>query len=619
MKIAWRASVVDPPADGAQPQGEFWSPVRLPGVPVTFADADHLAYRTTFEDPRDDPSEEIYLTIHGCPGPFALWVNGSLHDRVRFPINPRTRQLSVDEGLNEVVLLCGRPKHRFGGIYDTDQLPAERTVPAPWWDLSFQLIDEVTLLSSNVTPRIKGDTGIVTTEVSIVSPHGYDGTLTTTVRPEGINASGAQTEEHITLTAGEQHTIETTVSVPQIERWHPRPDFHRGLYRVTVSLEEQERTSLIGFRSLSLNEDTLFVNSRRVPIRGFTIRPGDDPSVAVERAVGANANTIRPMTHVPHVELYEQCLSAGLLVWQDMPLVGPGEVPRGDGLALAGELTTYLRDKPALGIIAMHEDPFGTVTKATGAGYLGNLKMKWRTYRESQDEETIDAIASVLDELAPTIPAIGGPGVESPAGSFYPGVYHGSIDSVDERMEKLSASFIAATGAPAASIPRGRVPDPWRSILASEGVESSHASRTHQRDVCKRVIETARLRGLSGTLVHTMFDIERNGGFGILTSQDERKPAFNAVKESFEPVQTMLDPPFATDRPMVVLVNDTGGRVVATVTVKAGPERYEFNASAPAYGMRELDRVQIPAGITSIQLVTDYENKRITNTYDIDS
>lgn len=619
MEFEWRVSPVDPPADGRAPTGEFWTPVRLPGSPVSFAGADHLAYRTIFDDPRDEPTDTVYLRVYGCPGPFALWVNGELHERVQFPVRPRQIELNVTEGTNEVVLLCGRPQHRFAGIYDADELPHELTVPAPRWELSLDVIEQVTPLDLAVRPRLKGEVGVLKTTTSVIAPEGFEGDLTVSVRPEGVNTPGARERRTLSLEPGETQEVETVVTVPAVERWHPRPDLHRGLYRVTVDVAEEELSTIVGFRSLSMNEDTLLVNSRRVPLRGFTVRPGVDPSRAVERVIEANANAIRPLGHVPHEALYDACLSAGVLVWQDMPLRGPGEIPREEGCALATELAGFLAGKASLGMIAMHDDPFDTATTSVGSGYLGNLKLRWRTYRESHDKVTIDAIADILNDVAPTIPAIGGPGVDALAGSLYPGVYHGPIEEVGELFDRHAASFIAATGSPGATVPRGRVPDQWRSILAPHGIESAHSSRTHQRDVCKRVIETARLEGYAGTVVHTLFDIDRDGGFGVLTSQDERKPAFKAVAQSFEPVQSMLDPPFDADRPMVVLVNDTGGRIAATVTVEAGPDRYEFNASAPAYSVRELDRIQLPRDITSVQLVTDYENRRISNHYDLET
>lgn len=617
MDVAWRAAPVDPPTTDEPPVGEFWSPVSLPGRPVSFAGETHLAYRTTFDDPRSDPADPVIMSLHGCPGPFAVWLNGDLQHRIRFPIRRHHLPMEVSEGTNEVILLCGWPTHRFTGVLGDDELDDELRVPSPWWELSLRVVTEPAVIDVTGDPRCEGEHGRVSCRALVATPRAMDDAVEFTVRPEGLSTPGGRQAVEVSLDRGSIQTVEGELSVPSIHRWHPRPDGHRGLYRLEGAVADHEIDSRIAFRSLSFAEGAVLVNSREVPLRGFTVYPGQPPGRVLERAVEANATAIRMRGHVASPAMYDACLSTGLLVWQDVPLTGPGPVPLDDGVEVARALTQYLRGKGALGVIAVHDDPTGSLSRGHSSGALGRLRRSWRHFRRSYDPATIERMADTLRDVAPTIPTVAGPGVETSARALFPGVVHGEVESTRALLERYPSSILAATGAPAMASPRGAVSPRLRSTLAGHGITSSHASRTHQIAVCKTAIETARMLDYAGTIVETLFDRRADGGYGVVTRDNERKPAFQAVADSFEPVQSVLDPPYSTGRPTVVLLNDTSTRIDATITVEAGPERHEFRGNAPPYSAREIAHVDLPTDLTEIGLTTDSENHSITNSYDL--
>ena len=582
----------------------------LPGTPSLFAGSETVEYRTALPDPRDPGDDIAVLTLRG------LYAHGTVDVPGRFdgtgPVTHdiyfRPLRVPFEPGREtEVTVTCHAPEDRFGGIHDTDTVPDEQTVPGVWWDVSLDTGPLPYLESIAVRPESGSKLRV---RASVLTGGPCSEPLTYSVRPAGRSRGGG-TMDRICLdveTAG-RTTVEHTLPLRNPALWWPRGFGNQNRQVLRVKLGDQERTTTVGVRDVTVENGSLRVNNEPVPIRGVNLV--DSTVTDVERALEVNATLVRAHAHVPPPTVYEACDEAGLLVWQDLPLTGPERFDVGRGRELAGALAEQTARHPSVAVFAAHDDPV-TVATELGAGLLDRLRLWWQARRASYDADPARKLAAALPE--PSYPAVGGPGVNCDAGAYYPGWHYGTPSDIGRLLARYPAAVVAEFGAPApASDDAG---GEWAATPAFTGpvseADDAAAARTGQAGLVGVVSERLR-RERVGAVAFCLRDTGVST-FGVYGVDGEPKPARDALARAFEPVQAFLaNPSTGTNR--VVVVNDTTSAVRATLQWRAGGAGDSLDVAVDGHGTWSGGPVKIPADAETVTLELVGDDLRVENAY----
>lgn len=620
----WTGARVDSSDAGTSPPSPAeWHDVDVPGRPARFADADAVAYRTEFENPSTEDDERTVIELYGLYAHARVWLDGELlgeHDAYFVPA--RFEFDSADE--HELVVECRAPEDRFGGVYDTNHVPAEDAVPGIWWAASVETYPETYLSDVAVEPRLDGDTGKLDVAATVDAGSAVDDAVTFSIRPKGFRGSGAMERATVTADTGERVTVERTIDVRDPAVWWPQGHGPQNYYTLRVKFDESERVVNTGFRTVTYDDDGLRVNGVRVPARGFNVLPSDQPKADVERAAEANANLVRAHAHVPSHKFHKACNEAGLLVWQDLPLTGPGEYDVDRATSLVSELLSEYDHHPSVSLFGVHDDPVPD-NGNLGGGRLARARLRWRTWRSEYDPTADQTVASAFPDTHPVFPVAGKPGIGPDATHIYPGWKYGNLTDVEwllSRYPDAGAAVgefgVAALGANGVDNASGFESDLHAARVPDGGVDESQA---HQSRVLKTVTEGLRRHDSDLLAAFALRDTD-DAGMGVLEQNGEAKAGYGALQSSFEPVQAMLDEPPSTRLVRAVkvgttVVNDTNRAVSGTLSWEAGTASGEADVTVEPFERTNAGTVRIPRDATSVELSLELPDRVVTNEYAI--
>jgi hypothetical protein len=609
----WRAATDGP--------GGTEEVVEVPGKPAAFAGEEVVQYRASFDDPRDPDDDVVCLALNGCyagaeievtgevlgEGDAASVESGAYFDPVRIPFRPS------DE--NEVVVTCEAPSDRFGGLHDTDRVPAPERVPGIWWTAQLETHSLPYVDEMRVRPEVTGDDARLHVRTTVVTDGPLEDRVTYSVKPEGeLKSRGMMQRGTVQAATAGKTTVEHTVDLRDPARWWPAGYGDQHLYRVRASLADSEHAVTTGVCEVERDGEALVVNGQRVPIRGVTLETSEPADV--ERAREVNATLVRAHAHVLPPSVYEACDEAGVLVWQDLPLTGPGDfdVDRATGLGTA--IADAVAGHPSFAALSVHDDPLDVFGDGLGGGVLDSLRLRWRTWRSDYDRAPAEAVAAAVATDRPVIPVVGGPGTDPDAVTLYPGWDYGGADAVDDLLDRYPAPIVAEFGAAA---------------LADETVESAagfdrdrhdrhvtdatlDASQDYQAAVLQTVAESLRLEG-RGAIVHALRDTDA-AGMGVYGADGDPKAGRDALARAFSPIQAFLADP-SPGETEVLLRNDGPRSVTADVTVEAGDETEDLDATVAAPGRWTGGPVTVPGDAESVTLTVVVGEATVENRYDL--
>lgn len=587
----WRSTA----ADGRETE------LSLPGTPPSFAGAETVEYRTTLPDPRDPGEAVAVLTLRGLYARAEVDVAGQLdgdgpveHDIYFLPL----RVPFVPDGRTELAVTCHAPADRFGGVHDTDLIPDERSVPGVWWDAAVETGPLPYLEDVSARPE-RGDDGLrLRVRTSVLTDGPCSARLTYSVRPEGRSRGGGTMERtRIEADGPGRTTVEHTIALRDPAPWWPRDLGEQNRHALRVKLGDQERTVTFGIREVSFEDDTLRVNGEPVPVRGVNLLNGgiDD----VERAVAVNANLVRAHAHVPPEAVYEACDEAGLLVWQDMPLTGPGPFDLERGRDLARALARRAARHPSVAVYAAHDDP-ATVAEGLGGGLLDRLRLRWRAWRASYDVTPGRELAAALPD--PAFPAVGGPGLGCDAAAYYPGWDYGDAEDMEWLLARYPAPIVAEYGRPA----------PGPSGDSSEHDDDHETAE--QATLVGEITEFLRREGV-GAVAFCLRDAGEEG-FGVYGRDGEPKPARDTLARAFHPVQAFLADPTPGDSRAVV-VNDTPRPVTATLRWQAGDAGGDLDVTVEGRDVWGGGPISLPPNAEAVSLELVGDSLHVENSYEL--
>jgi len=575
-------------------------PVDVPGRPAALAGEEAVRYTATAEVPAD--AEAATLVLDGVYAHAEVEVTGDRlggdgtveHDAyfepLRVPVRP--------EGSLEATVTCHAPRDRFGGLHDTDLVPDEQSVPGVWWDARVETHPLPAVAGLRVRPERTDDGARLHVRTTVVTGGPLEERVTYSLRPEGeLSTRGTMERASVEADSPGLTTVEHTVAVRDPALWWPRPlgDQHR--YTLAAKLGDSERSVTTGVREVAREGGHLLVNGEPLPVRGVNLLT-DDPA-DVERALDVNATLVRGHAQVLSPAVYEACDEAGLLVWQDLPLTGPG----GFDVARGGDLVTRLAARygthPSLAAVGVHDDPVDAFADGLGSGLLDRLRLRWRAWRASYDRTAAEAVADAVPDGLAAVPVVGGPGVDHDAAAYYPGWDYGGATDVDRLLERYPADLLAEFGAGALAEEDGSL-GPKHDARVDGGVEASQA---YQADVLSTVAGRARRRG-AGAVALALRDPADPGagggeraGMGVYAADGEPKAGRDALRAAFEPVQALVDPASGA----AVVVNDRPEPLEATLSWAAGDETGEPEVAAGPMDRWHGD-LPVPADAEDIRL-----------------
>jgi len=616
-----------PPADAGARMVEEWratvpgddrvEPVSVPGSPAAFAGCDTVEYATTFDDPRDADDDAAVLVLRGLYAHADVELSADRldgdgaveHDCYFAPL-----RVPFDPGeTNDLVVTCRSPDDRFGGLHDTDLVPESDRVPGVWWDASLETHPLPYVDDTEVRPEITGEGARLHVRTTVVTGGPLEDRITYSLRPEGDHA-GRGTMERSTVRTEEAGpaTVEHTIEIRGPSLWWPRElgDQHR--YRLTAKLGDSERSVAVGVCDVGFADGRLVVNGEPLPVRGVNLLTADTEDV--RRAREVNANLVRAHAHVLPEEVYEACDEAGLLVWQDLPLTGPGEFDTDRGRALARTLSRTRGRHPSLAAHAVHDDPTTTFEDGLGSGLLDRLRLRVRAWRTGYDPVPAETVADALPDHAPVFPVVGGPGVGADAAAYYPGWDYGEPADIDALLDRYPADVVAEFGA-------GAVADGDSDAAGFDRAKHDRhvdggvdASQRYQAGTLRTVAERLRRRE-TGAVAFALRDTGA-GGMGVFASDGTPKRAKTVLGRAFAPVQAFLAAP-SPGGSDVVVVNDSPGELSATLEWSAGDRGGAFDLTVGPRDRWTGGPVTVPRDCETVELELDVGGRRVGNAYDL--
>jgi hypothetical protein len=592
MTIEWEAAPTEP-GEGVPTPAE-WVPVDVPGRPAQFAGEDAVAYRAAFEDPRDPAEAHTVLVLAGAFAHTRVWLNGeglAEHDAY---FEPCRVPLPVAED-NELIVECRVPDDRFGGTHATDLLAPEKTVPGIWWEARVETAPDPSVAALAVEPVLDGGETAVDVRATVVTDEPLDDRLTVSLRPAGdARGGGMMNRLHVDTDPG-RATVTERIGVRDASLWWPHDHGSQPRYTIRAKLDDAERTATTGLRTVEYDgEGDLTVNGEPVTARGITVldgRVGD-----VDDVVAAGANLLRAHAHALSPDVYDACDDRGVLVWQDLPLTGPGAFDPDRGTALAERLVAARRHHPSLAAVGVHDDPVAAYAEGLGSGAIDRLRFRWRAWRAGYDEADAERVADAVTDV-PTFPVIGPAGTDPDAATLYPSWEFGEPADVAWLCDRYGlGTVVAEFGAGKA-----------------EGADVASA-RTEQARVVGRVAEALRLRGAAIACAHTLRD-EATQGMGLLTGDGAEKPAFERLATAYEPVGVFLADPTPGESD-VVAINDRAGAETVTLEWDHDGDREQRELTVEGGGRATATTLTLSEGeVVTLGLAVD--GAVTTNEYEI--
>ncbi len=605
----WQATALD---------GEHSASVTVPGRPRSFAGADGITYSTTITDPRSPEDDVAELELRGLYAHSEIDVPGALftdsdtveHDTyfrpVRIPFEPD------DE--TEIQVTCYSPQDRFGGLHDTEIVPDTQSVPGIWWDVSLSTHSLPYIESIDVQPELTDTGATLHLRTTVVASEPISDRITYSLRPAGDSkARGTMQRCAVDTTSPGKTVLEHTVEVHDPALWWPRDLGDQNRYEIRAKFDGAEHSVQTGICHIEFEEEELRVNDEPMPVRGINLLT--DEVADIDRAIQCNANLVRAHAHVLPETVYERCNEEGVLLWQDLPLTGPGSFDVDRGTALVTSLARQYSRHPSLAVYAVHDDPLAGFSGGLGSGFLDTLRLRWRAWRRSYDAGPAETIAAAIPGQRPVFPVVGGPGVDSDAASYYPGWEYGEADDIDSLLARYPASILAEFGAGAWSEDEpGSDPAGFDAVKhdrhVSDGVEHS---QQYQASVLETIIEQLRMDGV-GTIASALRDTD-SAGMGVYGSDGTPKAATETLKRVYRPIQAFLADPWkgATE---IVVVNDTPRGRSVTVDWQAGEQSGTIELTVDPQGAATCGPIDVPPGADRVELDIDYDQGSATNVYE---
>lgn len=660
----WRAAKPTPELDRSGADIDFddssWDFVTVPGhwgQSAAFVyTTGPLLYRKSFTHAPPEPGGRQWLTLEGVIADSDVWLDGNFLGSTTGYFVPHRYEVTDalaarTDHLLAVQVSCpepvaGEPKHALTGSLQSGPLAPVGSPGGIWRPVHIDSTGSVSILHSRILcTRASSASADLHVRLVIDAADAGDIRIDTSVTgSDGVAVAGGS-ELH-TVAAGENR-IEWSTRVMKPRLWWPHSLGDQPLYEVGVAIrgEDNEVSDRkhwrTGLRTVSVENLQFRVNGLKLFTKGVSLGPQDrfigsvDPDVIaqdVAAAKGAGLDLIRVHGHIGRPELYTAADEAGMLLWQDLPIVGVHSTrARKSARVVARSAVDQLGAHPSVAVWCGHDEPNGppipppaSPTEATSllAKRLArHLAPSWnRSYlgplirRELQSSDPTRSVIARSGGLPRPSDAIVGSSAASDA-HLWIGWFTGSYTDLSEVIRRwpLLGRFLGGFGSQSVDVRDWPEDSPsWTGAQLSsfrrylprkaygDGISWSHATRAYQADLLRHQIETVRRLKYSpttGFCLMALIDAAAEGGFGLLDSARRPKPALNAVADACRPVVVIADSPprlvSAGERLVMSVhgVNDLR-RELGSATVTARARCGDWEESKTWEGPIEADSVQ---------------------------
>jgi len=431
-------------------RGTGWKPVGVPRQLSASEGRQAVWYRTAF--PKPDHSGRVLLRVGGAFLATNAWLNGRLlgsHYGHFMPFGfDLTPYLKPD---NELIICCesavelqlDRKRHIMGHFNDGELRPypasAYMSLGEPyrwevplglWRPVELEYLGSVTVDWMRLKPIFEAGDGRLEVEARLRNLDGrqMDGEIELVVTAAGAAPAGAplRLRRDFRLAGGGEHVISMRLALPGARRWEPWRFGEQAMYRAEITVQVAGAESVrveeqFAFRDLKWEigprQWSLSVNNRPMFLRGAGYAPAHRIDELTEEAFAAhlrlaretNLDALRIVADVLPRSFYRQADAAGMLLIQEMPLLGSyAYQARGDDARffestareLQAEVVELLRNHPSVAVWVAHDDPPWLNANAD----MGDVHVVRQNHSIDQD------LKSSFETLDPTRPALAASG-----------------------------------------------------------------------------------------------------------------------------------------------------------------------------------------------------------------
>ncbi len=419
----------------------------------------------------------------------------------------------------------------------------------------------------------------------VVDSVGYDEVdVTATVTRNGADV--AETRSDHRLASGENR-LEWEVTIEEPELWWPRALGDQPLYDVEVTVacggvRSDGRRWRTGLRTVGMNNFIWRINGKRLFMKGIAYGPvgprlNDLPAERLQADVALIAETgfdmMRIHAHVTRPEIYAAADEAGVLIWQDLPLIGGySSKIRRSTKSIVREIVDHVGAHPSVVGWGGHVLPNGDAVELPTSDRQERPRAILRRFAKhitpSWNRGVLDSIIGrELKGADPTRPIVSRsgslPSPTDPGGSdtflwfgWRAGLASDFADAVAS-WPRLGA-FPGGIGSQSVTVhPWGDDEPRWVTAERRsfdhylprsdhrDGESWAKATRRYQADLLECHVDTLRrlkYAPTGGFCLFTLVDVEPEGGFGIVDIDRRPKPAWYRVKAACAPLVALLEP-----------------------------------------------------------------------------
>ncbi len=640
-----------------------------------FADFDGtLLYRADLTVSDLEPGQRRWLRFNGLCYAGDVFLDGAYVGQTegyfthhRFEITDLTatagtRVLAVEVAAPRSSADGGAKRHITGWFTDGPGLPRQWNPAGIWRPVA--LVDTGPVAIRHFRALcLQADTNfaVIGLRAVVLATETGEVTLSTSV-------AGVESTTIHQLAAGENR-VEWQVEVPNPELWWPigygeQPLFDLDVTATTADGQvSDQKHRRIGFRSTSMRDFIIRINNKRVFGRGVNVSPlttdlaslsAQDLRGEVDKIADAGFNMVRVKGHVTRHEFIDACDEVGLMVWQDLPLVGTySRSITATAEQQIRDLVDLFSHHPSVVVWGGHLRPHTDAARTTAAPDL-------RLQQIPSWNRTIlnRALRREFESNDPTRPVVAhsdiGPHVPHLAGSDL-GLYFGWLGGKAADIVEYAATlprlvrWVSDMGAQA--LPshgelsfdqlvdiRGAQPEALSRIHDRSDYEDlpayAEATRAYQAEVLKSTIELLRVlkyNPTGGFCVGIWHGAAAGLSRGLLDADGTARPALVAANTALQPILPVLYPPTThlpsrtTSTLALHLCNDSNEdlevEIRAHIVDQRGPQDRRWSGIVPADDVQFIDDLNIRGGRVGSEMtvelhVLDNAGERLcTNTY----
>ena len=340
-----------------------WESLTVPGhwhEHPAFTRATAVLHRREFESTPPLEDERVWLVFDGVFYQGDVWLDGSyLGDTEGYFIRHTFEITDAVEAASEHVLAvevtCGTNRDRnLTGCFQREGAPHPGGI---WRGVRIERTGPVRARSLRVLcTEATADRAVVQLRAELDSNAARAVLLRTTV--------GEHDEVAERPIAEGSNFVEWTVTVPRPPLWWPHALGDQPLQDLHVEVTAETGVShrvhrRVGLRRITSKRWVLSVNGERLFLKGVEVLArlqGEEHDIEAARAAGADL--VRLNGHVAVPDVYKAADRLGLLIWQDLPMVG--RVARGVRKQATRQATAavdLVGHHPAVAIWSGHVDP----------------------------------------------------------------------------------------------------------------------------------------------------------------------------------------------------------------------------------------------------------------------